>query len=132
MTLWFHLKCAAYRRPEPLLETLTASTEQIEHAESLKAICEFASAHRRVPRVGRLERASSGRARCRECRQPIDKDRLRIPLVFYQEGVFDTSGFVHLTCAAAYFGTADLLDCIRHFASDLSEADLLELKGQLN
>ena len=38
MTLWFHLPCAAYKRPEPFLEALQATTEsigdvaQLEHA----------------------------------------------------------------------------------------------------
>ncbi len=131
MTLWLHLRCAAYRRPQPFLETLDRHAAGIADAPALAAAARFALAHRRIPRLGALQRASSGRARCRCCRTLIDKDTLRLPLVFYQEGVFDSGGFIHLACAPDYFETADLLDVIRHFAPAAEAAELAEAARML-
>ncbi|MDX1562949.1 MAG: PARP-type zinc finger-containing protein, partial [Gammaproteobacteria bacterium] len=50
MTLWLHLRCAALKRPEPLLETL-AETDDLPDAKKLDAIAKFGADHRRVPRI---------------------------------------------------------------------------------
>ena len=34
-THWFHLECAAFKRPEPFLETVEASTEALPDADRL-------------------------------------------------------------------------------------------------
>lgn len=127
MTLWLHLRCAAYRRPQPFLETLERYGAGIADADALAAVARCALDHRRLPRIGALQRASSGRARCRCCRSLIEKDTLRLPLVFYQEGVFDSGGFIHVACAPEYFESADLLDAIRHFAPAASADELAEV-----
>jgi Poly(ADP-ribose) polymerase and DNA-Ligase Zn-finger region len=128
-THWFHLDCAAYKRPEPLLETLEAGAEQpIADAERLMAEARQGIAHRRLPRINGAERASSGRAQCRSCRNPIEKGAWRIPLVFYEEGRFAASGFVHVSCAQAYFETTDVLPRVKRFSAGLSEADLAEIQ----
>ena len=61
MTLWFHLMCGAYKRPEPFLEAL--ASEDVENADRLGSIAESGMTHRRVPRVNGAERAPSGRSR---------------------------------------------------------------------
>jgi Poly(ADP-ribose) polymerase and DNA-Ligase Zn-finger region len=129
MTLWFHLECAAYKRPEPLLATLDAyaaagDTLAVLNLEVLRGAAELGIAHRRLPRVTGAERAPTGRARCRHCRETIGKDEWRIALVFFEEYRFQPSGFVHAGCARAYFGTTDLLDRVRHFAPGLTPAEL--------
>jgi hypothetical protein len=121
MTLWFHLACAAYKRPEPLLEVLD---ESIEGAESLRAAAELGLAHRRLPRLNGAERAPTGRARCRSCREPIAKDSWRLSLVFFEEYRFQPSGFIHASCAEDYFGTTDLIDRAVHFSPGI-DADAL-------
>ena len=91
MTLWFHLPCAAYSRPEPFLEAQGAApadagedagsaTTQGEVAgpelEALAVAARFGIEHRRVPRLHGAERATSGRAHCRSCRELIAKGAL--------------------------------------------------------
>jgi hypothetical protein len=129
MTLWFHPRCAAYRRPESFLEALAAHEDP--ELAPLRAAADFSLAHRRVRRIGSIERAATGRARCRSCRGAIARDGLRIPLLFYEEGMFTASGFVHLECAPGYFESTQLLDCIRHFNPGLDGDDLREIQRLL-
>lgn len=131
MTHWYHLECAAFRRPEPLLETLQARTEPLEGSEGLLAAAEFSVAHRRLPRLSGAERASSGRAQCRSCRTPIAKGEWRISLVFYEEGQFQAGGFIHVRCAKPYFETIEVLPRIRRFSPGLAEPDLKEIEAEL-
>ena len=69
----------------------------------------------------------SGRAQCRSCREPIAKGAWRIPLVFYEEGRFAPSGFIHAGCASIYLETTDLLERARHFKPNLTDEDLADL-----
>jgi hypothetical protein len=61
----------------------------------------------------------------------IEKDAWRIPLLFYEEGRFSPAGFVHVSCAPAYFGTGDVLPRVRRFAPGLSAEDLAALEAEL-
>jgi Poly(ADP-ribose) polymerase and DNA-Ligase Zn-finger region len=132
MTLWFHPRCAAYKRPEPFLAALAgASLYKIEDASDLEAAAQFGVAHRRVPRINGAERAPTGRARCRSCRELIERGAWRIPLVYFEESRFEPSGFVHATCAHDYFSTVDLIEHIKHFSPALGDADLDDLKTTL-
>ena len=130
MTLWFHLWCGTYKRPEPFLEVLSGAAAegsvprgQIADADKLQAAAEFGIAHRRVPRINGADRAPTGRARCRSCKELIEKDTWRIALVFFEEYRFQPSGFVHAGCARDYFETTDLLDRVRHFNAGLTSGD---------
>jgi hypothetical protein len=130
MTLWFHLPCAAYKRPEPFLEFLgggeaeEVATDELSVAHALKPAAEFGIAHRRVPRIDKADRAPTGRARCRNCRETIARDSWRIGLVFFEEYRFQPSGFIHAACAGDYFGTTDVLDRIVHFNPMLTPEEL--------
>ena len=128
MTVWFHPMCAAYKRPEPLLEILESSLENVPERETLGRIARTSLAHHRLPRIDGAERASSGQAKCRSCRQPIARGTWRIRLVFYEEGRFSPGGFVHLECRAAYFETSDILDRVLHFSPSLSDGEREELR----
>lgn len=132
MTLWFHLDCAAFKRPEPFLETLEGRSEPLEGQERLASEARQGIVHRRLPRIDGAGRAPTGRAQCRSCRAPIDKGAWRIALVFYEEGRFAPSGFVHAGCARAYFETTDLLPRVRRFSPGLREEDLAELEKELD
>src|SRR5689334_17368286 len=107
MTHWFHVPCAAYRRPEPFLASLPEATVEIADKDTLVREAELGVAHRRLPRVSTAERASTGRATCRHCKEPIAKDSWRIALVYYEEGRFTPSGFVHVACLPAYCETTN-------------------------
>lgn len=123
MTLWFHLRCAAYKRPAPFLETATADGA-VPEAVALIPVAEHGVAHRRLPRVNGAERAPTGRARCRNCKETIDQGSWRIPLTFFEEFRFSASGFVHAECADEYFETIALLDRAAHFSPALAAADI--------
>ena len=131
MTHWFHVPCAAYRRPESFLATLPEAAVEIDRKDELVREAELGVAHRRLPRVSTAERASTGRATCRHCKELIPKDTWRIALVFYEEGRFTPSGFVHVACMPAYCETTEVIPRIRHFSPALTEADLAELSAQL-
>ncbi|MFH0341831.1 MAG: PARP-type zinc finger-containing protein [Chromatiales bacterium] len=128
MTLWFHPTCAAYRRPEPLLQALGEALEHVPDRERLERTARSGLTHRRLPRIDGAERSPSGQAKCRSCRQPIGRGSWRIRLVFYEEGRFSPGGFVHLDCREAYFETNDVLDRVLHFSSALSEGEREELR----
>lgn len=133
MTLWLHLRCAAYKRPEPLLEALDACAGAgLDDAATLRRIAEQGVAHRRLPRVDRASLAPSGRARCRSCREMIDKDSWRIALVYFEGYRFQPSGFIHARCANAYLETTDLIDRIAHFTPELTPAELDELRRHVS
>ena len=135
MTLWFHLPCAAYKRPEPFIELLDGGDGIPEEARAaarpLRPAAEFGIEHRRVPRIDGADRAPTGRARCRCCRELIEKNSWRIGLVFFEEYRFEPSGFIHAGCAAEYFGTTDVLDRIVHFNPLLDETELGEIQAAM-
>jgi hypothetical protein len=122
-TLWFHPMCAAYKRPEAMLETLTQAPAGVPDAEALERAARGNSAQRRLQRISGAERAPTGQAKCRQCHEPVARGDWRIRLVFYEEGRFNPSGFVHLACRAPYFETADVLAPVLHFSPDLSQDD---------
>jgi hypothetical protein len=128
MTLWYHPLCAAYKRPEPILQALTETSQNLPDPEGLERAARGSLAQRRLPRIDGAERAPSGQARCRSCRQQIERGKWRIRLVFYEEGRFAPGGFVHLDCRQAYFETGDLRDQVLHFSPALSDEEREELR----
>ena len=102
MTLWFHVVCGAYMRSEPFLDVLTATDASLEKPDWLKAQAEFGVAHRRLPRLSGAGRAPTGRARCRSCREMIEKGDWRLSLMYYEEGRLEPSGYVHCDCSGEY------------------------------
>jgi hypothetical protein len=127
MTLWFHLACAAYKRPEPLLAALAESGATVAERAALEAAAHATLGQRRLPRIDGAERAPSGKARCRSCREPIERGAWRVKLVFFEETRFAPGGFVHLTCRQAYFETDDILDRLLHFSPGLSPEERADL-----
>ena len=131
MTQWFHPACAARKRPEPLLQALGETLQEIPDRDELERVARGSLASPRLQRIDGAERAPSGQAKCRGCHQPIDRGSWRIRLVFHEEGQFSPGGFVHLECCKAYFETCDVLDPVLHFSSGLSDAEREELRRAL-
>ena len=131
-TLWFHPECAAYRRPEPFLEALAAREEPLPDRERLEAEARHGVDHPSLPRLAAAERAPTGRAQCRSCRTSIAIGTWRIALVFFEDGRFAPSGYVHGRCAPAFFGTRDLLARLRRFTPALAEEDLRQIQAELS
>ena len=129
MTLWFHPACAAYKRPEALLRALAETTATIPDREELERAAQASLAHRRLPRIDGAERAPGGQATCRSCRERIERGTWRVRLVFFEEGRFAPSGYVHLACRQAYFEGHDVLKRVLHFSPALDDADREALRS---
>ena len=106
-----------------MLQALAETQDVIPDREALERAAGGQLAHRRLPRINGAERAPSGQAKCRSCREPIERGGWRIRLVFYEEGQFAPGGFLHLACATAYFETGDILAPLLHFSPDLGEGE---------
>ena len=130
-THWFHPECGAYKRPEPFLEALATTPVPLEDATRLEAEARLGLAHERVPRISGVERAPTGRAQCRSCKEAIAKDAWRITLVFYEEGRFSPAGYVHLGCCQTYFETTAIVPRLRRFSPKLGEDDVAEIEKEL-
>jgi hypothetical protein len=131
MTVWFHPLCAAYKRPESLLEALAETAVAAPGRETLERTAYASLAHRRLPRIDGAERSPGAQARCRSCREPIARGSWRIRLVYWEEGRFAPGGFVHVACRKAYFETDDVLERVLRFSRDLNADDREELKRAL-
>jgi hypothetical protein len=131
MTLWFHPACGAYKRPEPFLQALAGTSLEVPGREGLERAARGSLAHRRLPRIDGAERAPSGQARCRACRERIERGSWRIRLVFFEEVRFAPGGYVHLDCRQAYFETEDLRDQVLHFSRALNDEAREELRRAL-
>ncbi len=113
--------------------------EALQDPSTLRRWVEEGISHRRLERIAGAHLAPSARARCRHCREAIKKDEWRIPLVFFEEGMFNSSGFVHISCAAEYFfeeadnpGAATILERIMAFEPSLTDKDEETLREQLS
>jgi hypothetical protein len=132
MTLWFHPMCAAYKRPEAMLERLAEGAAEVAAAAALERAARASTAQRRLPRVDGAERAPSSQAKCRHCQQKIERGTWRIRLVYYEEGQFSPGGSIHLDCRQAYFEGHDVLAPLLQFSPDLTEDDRAELTRALS
>jgi hypothetical protein len=130
MTLWFHPLCAAYRRPEAMLEALAEPANAEQDRGALERAAQASLSRPRLPRIDGAERAK-GQATCRQCRKPIPRGAWRIRIVYYDEGQFSPSGFIHLACAESYFETTEIEEPLLHFSPALSAAEKEELRNAL-
>jgi hypothetical protein len=120
MTLWFHPACAALAHPEPLLELIEAAEDLslLDDVASLEQLAKLTQQHESLRRISGGQRSPTGRAKCRHCHEVIEKESWRIGLGFFEDGRMQPGGFIHEACAEDYFGTADILDRVRHFSPD--------------
>ncbi len=129
---WYHLRCGAEKRPESFAKALAESTVEIEERAELEHIAAVGIAHPRLSRFTRLERATSGRARCQACHEVIEKDALRLVLERVEDGMVSGSGFVHPACALAYAGATDSVsERMRRASAGMSDDDFVEMDRQL-
>ena len=128
---WFHLPCAACARPESLLPVLAATTEALPERAELEALIESGLAQPRLCRILRAERASSGRAKCRHCRELIAQGAWRLSLQMFEEGRFNPIGTIHATCGVGYFGVEPPLERLKLPANELGDEELAEVLKQM-
>jgi hypothetical protein len=130
-TSWFHLSCSALMRPEKLSPVLQQTSDPLPERPWLEETARVGLEHHRLPRLTRAERASSGRAHCRSCRELIAKGDWRFVLQMFEDGRANPIGTIHASCAEAYFGTADVAARAVRLTPGLSEADADDLKKAL-
>jgi hypothetical protein len=130
-TLWFHPMCAAYKRPQPLLEALEATTEGPTDKESLERVARASLEHPRISRIDGAEKSRSSQAKCRHCHETIERGSWRIRIVYFEEARFAPGGYVHLGCRKDYFDTPEVRDAILQFSPALSDPERDELARAL-
>ena len=128
---WFHLPCAACARPESLLPVLATTTEAIPERAGLEALAQAGIENPRLCRILRAERASSGRAKCRHCREVIAQGAWRISLQLFEEGRFNSIGTIHASCGVGYFGVEPSLERLKLPGNELDDAELSEVLQQM-
>jgi hypothetical protein len=125
---WFHLRCAACMRPEKFGPALETYAEPMVESEWLRQAVDVGLAHPRLARLLRAERAPSGSAHCRQCRELVNKGSWRLALQMFEEGRMQPIGTIHAECAEAYFGTTQVLDRIERLTDGLDPAALAEIE----
>jgi hypothetical protein len=104
--LWFHLKCAAKRRVEDVEQAYEqrAWTDGLE-VPSIESLRQLASESEEAKQEKReapyLERAPSGRSKCKQCSEPIEQGALRavvLRAVQFGNQVRNGPITVHLAC----------------------------------
>ena len=123
VTHWFHPACAAYKRPDAFLEGIAVAAVEVPDREALERKARATLEAPRLPRIDGAERSPTSQARCRHCKEPIEKGAWRIRLVFHEEGNFSPGGFIHLACRKDYFGRDDILEHALHFSRELDAAE---------
>jgi hypothetical protein len=81
----------------------------------------------RVQRLARAERAVSGRAHCRQCKELIAQGEWRLALHIFEEWRFSPLGYVHAACAAAYFESREIATRLERLCPELTADDLGEI-----
>jgi hypothetical protein len=131
-THWFHLACAAEKRPEKVGVALASFEPEIPDRERIAAIAAEGSENPKLAAIVRAERAPSGRATCQQCHEKIAKDELRIAFERDAEpmGMASTAS-IHVGCGPAYFGSAGLLAKLERSSPELSADELSALRAAL-
>jgi ferredoxin len=124
-THWFHVRCAAERRPEKLAAALESYEGDVPDREALTQVVKDAAANPKLADVRRAEHAPSGRASCQKCHEKIAKDELRV--AFEREPTegqaMATTAYVHLACSAEFFGNVGLAAKLKRTSPELTDDD---------
>ncbi len=128
---WFHLGCAACARPESFLPVLDGCSESLSERESFGELARVGVEQPRLSRILKAERASSGRAKCRHCREVIAQGSYRLALQVFEEGRFNPIGTIHAGCAVGYFKAEPSLARFRLPSNELSERELSEVLAEM-
>jgi ribosomal protein L37AE/L43A len=128
---WFHLRCAACCRPDSLLSVLEQGLAAPAESEELRALARDGVLQPRLSRILRAERASSGRARCRHCRELIEQGAWRLALQMFEEGRFNSIGTIHASCAVHYFGAEPTIERLTLPSNQLDSDELAEVVASM-
>jgi poly(ADP-ribose) polymerase-like protein len=129
---WYHLPCAAKRKPVQVRSALAAFSGEVPDRAEIEAMLSQADESPSV--FPYAERATTGRSRCLKCREPIEKGAWRIATereLDYGGMGRKSVGYLHPKCAAAHLEEPDLPAKVRQNSRGLGEAELAELDAQL-
>src|SRR5690606_37834047 len=107
-TLWYHLTCGTIKRPEAFLAAEKGFPKDLPERESLRALADAGVRLPCLTQLAGIEAAPSGRARCQQCRELIEKGDLR--LVRHNDAdpmAVPTSSYLHLSCGGEYVRAAE-------------------------
>lgn len=120
---WHHLLCAATKLPVELKAALAEYSGDVPNRAELDAAMEAAIKKGNAKPAGfpYVDRAPTGRARCMQCQQPIDKGALRVAVERELEvgaNMARGAGYLHPRCAVANLENAggsvdDLVEGLR-------------------
>ena len=131
-THWYHLMCAADARPDKLDLVLSITEHEVPSRSELERAVAAGVENPKLALVQRAERSPSGRARCRQCRERIEKGALRVAVLNDPDPLaMPSTSFVHLSCAPAHVGRTGLLEKLERVSTDLEPADVDELSRAL-
>jgi Poly(ADP-ribose) polymerase and DNA-Ligase Zn-finger region len=122
---WLHLMCAAKKHPREMKETLAAFSGEIANRAEVEAALQAALSDQKT--FPYAEWAPTGRSRCLQCREPIDKDTLRIAVEREVEmgGVARAgAGYLHSQCAAEFVKDEQLADQLKQNSASLKPEEL--------
>lgn len=129
---WYHLACAAKRKPVQVRSALAAFTGEVPDRAGLEAL--MAEADETASEFPYAERAATGRSKCLHCREPIEKGALRVAIereLDYGGMGRKSAGYLHPKCARAHLEVPDLPEKLRRNSRGLSDADVAELEAEL-
>jgi ribosomal protein L37AE/L43A len=133
---WHHLTCAAGKKPALVKDALAAFTGTVPDRAALEA--QLASAKPKAAAGERpypfAERAATGRSKCMQCDEAIEKGALRIAVerevdtgAFVRKG----PGYLHIGCAMEHTGDDELLAQVKKNTPELTPVDVDELTKAL-
>ena len=132
--LWHHLTCAARRRIEDVEAAYAQkafadglAVPPLTELQALNEKAEQARVDRKEPPY--VERAPSGRSKCKHCDEPIAKDALRVVLareISFGSQVRAAPINVHAGCVSAELRSADCLTEIDSFEDQIRQNSGLE------
>jgi hypothetical protein len=135
---WHHLTCAAGKVPAKVKTAMASFTGPIPDKDKLEAI--LAAPPKASGKGGAkasypyAERASTGRSKCMQCDEAIEKGTMRVAVEREVDtGTFTSTGpgYLHPACAAEYTGDDSLLEKIKANMPDLPEEDVAALGAEL-
>lgn len=135
---WHHLTCAAGKVPAKVKTAMASFAGPIPDKDKLEAILAAPpkSGGKGGPKAKYpyAERASTGRSKCMQCDEAIEKGMMRVAVEREVDtGTFTSTGpgYLHPACAAEYTGDESLLEKIRANMPDLPEEDIAALGAEL-
>ena len=129
---WFHLACAAEKRPEKLHAALEKSAEEIPERSELERTIEAGLKNPKLVLVKYAERSPTGRASCQECHEKIEKGALRVAIEREADvAAMATTSYLHLGCAPTHLGRDGLSEKLLRTSTGLDANELAEVEKAL-